>query len=151
MKTSSHLPFTILIAALATAPFCAHGESSSVRPSATGRFIDTTLAKMIAKPQPLYHLPTDAVTVGDDERGAWRTARQGVSAYLKIADGCRRPCAFCTIPAIKGTMKSRPRELILNEARALGSTGVRELVLIAQDLTDYGSDLGLKTCFAGHH
>jgi ribosomal protein S12 methylthiotransferase len=82
--------------------------------------------------------------VGDDEKGAWRTSTQGVSAYVKIADGCRRPCAFCTIPAIKGTMKSRPREAILAEAAGLAGEGVRELILIAQDLTDYGSDLGVK-------
>jgi ribosomal protein S12 methylthiotransferase len=105
-------------------------------------FIDTVRGR--AKPEPLYHLPTDAVTVGDDEKGAWRTAIQGVSAYVKIADGCRRPCAFCTIPTIKGTMKSRPREAILAEAAGLAREGVRELILIAQDLTDYGSDLGLK-------
>jgi ribosomal protein S12 methylthiotransferase len=96
------------------------------------------------RPEPLYHLPTDALTVGDDEHGAMRTALQGASAYLKIADGCRRPCAFCTIPAIKGTLKSRPPELILAEAQNLAASGLRELVLIAQDLTDYGSDLGLK-------
>jgi ribosomal protein S12 methylthiotransferase len=97
-----------------------------------------------AKPEPMYHLPSDVLTVGDDEKGAWRTSIQGVSAYVKIADGCRRPCAFCTIPAIKGTMKSRTPELILNEARNLAKEGVRELILIAQDLTDYGSDLGLR-------
>ena len=97
-----------------------------------------------SKPEPMYHLPTEAVTVGADEKGAWRTSIQGVSAYLKIADGCRRPCAFCTIPTIKGTMKSRAPELILNEARNLAKEGVRELILIAQDLTDYGSDLGMR-------
>ena len=97
-----------------------------------------------SKPAPLYHLPTDAVTVGSDEHGASRTAVQGASAYLKIADGCRRPCAFCTIPAIKGTMQSRPREAILSEARQMAANGVRELILIAQDLTDYGSDFGLR-------
>jgi ribosomal protein S12 methylthiotransferase len=105
-------------------------------------FIDRVRGR--AKPEPLYHIPSDALSVGDDERGAWRTAVQGVSAYVKIADGCRRPCAFCTIPAIKGTMKSRPRELILNEARDMAASGVRELILIAQDLTDYGSDIGMK-------
>lgn len=105
-------------------------------------FIDTVRGR--AKPEPLYHLPAEALTVGDDERGAMRTAKQGASAYLKIADGCRRPCAFCTIPAIKGTMKSRQPGLILDEARSLAAAGLRELVLIAQDLTDYGSDLGLK-------
>jgi ribosomal protein S12 methylthiotransferase len=105
-------------------------------------FIDRVRGR--AKPEPMYHIPEEAITVGDDEKGAWRTAIQGVSAYMKIADGCRRPCAFCTIPAIKGTMKSRPAELILNEARNLAREGVRELILIAQDLTDYGSDIGLK-------
>lgn len=96
------------------------------------------------RPEPLFHLPDEATTVGDDERGALRAARQGASAYLKIADGCRRPCAFCTIPAIKGTMKSRPPELIVDEARRLAQRGVRELILIAQDLTDYGNDIGLR-------
>jgi ribosomal protein S12 methylthiotransferase len=97
-----------------------------------------------ARPAPLFHLPDEATTVGDDERGVLRAAVQGPSAYLKIADGCRRPCAFCTIPIIKGTLKSRPPEQILAEARQLAERGVRELVLIAQDLTDYGSDLGLR-------
>ena len=105
-----------------------------------GRRADGTLNK----PEPMYHLPTEAVTVGEDEKGAYRTAIQGVSSYIKIADGCRRPCAFCTIPTIKGTMKSRRPELILGEAKHLVDQGVRELILIAQDLTDYGSDLGIK-------
>ena len=61
MKTPSHVPCAILVAAFATAPFCAHGESSSARPIATGRFIDTTLAKMIAKPQPLAPLQPNPV------------------------------------------------------------------------------------------
>lgn len=98
-------------------------------------------------PEPLYHLP-EASTVGSDERGAQRTAVQGASAYLKIADGCRRPCAFCAIPLIKGTAVSRPLEGILQEAAALQQAGVRELVLIAQDSTDYGHDFGLKNGLA---
>jgi ribosomal protein S12 methylthiotransferase len=68
---------------------------------------------------------------------------------LKIADGCRRPCAFCAIPLIKGTTVSRPPETILDEARRLQEMGVRELVLIAQDTTDYGHDLGMKDGLAG--
>ena len=106
-----------------------------------------------AKPEPMYHLPTDALTVGDDPTvspspiagpAVVRAAVQGASAYVKIADGCRRPCSFCSIPNIKGTMKSRPPQSILSEARTLADRGVRELILIAQDLTDYGNDLGLK-------
>ncbi len=92
-------------------------------------------------PQPLYHLP-EADTVGRDERGVLRVSRQGGSAYLKIADGCRRKCAFCAIPLIKGTLVSRPREAILAEARALQEAGVQEIILIAQDTTDYGHDRG---------
>jgi len=95
-------------------------------------------------PGPLYHLPGDALTVGSDEHGALRASVAGASAYLKIADGCRRPCAFCAIPLIKGTAVSRPVETILDEARRLRDAGVHELVLIAQDTTDYGHDLGLK-------
>ncbi len=95
------------------------------------------------QPGPLYHLP-EAATVGADERGMPRVAVQGASAYLKIADGCRRPCAFCAIPLIKGTAVSRPVESILGEARLLQENGVREIILIAQDTTDYGHDLGMK-------
>jgi ribosomal protein S12 methylthiotransferase len=69
---------------------------------------------------------------------------QGASAYIKVADGCRRPCAFCAIPLIKGTAVSRPVNAILDEARQLRDMGVRELILIAQDTTDYGHDLGVK-------
>src|SRR5262252_2620396 len=75
-------------------------------------------------PEPLYHLPENAVVVGSDEHGALRAAVQGKSAYLKIADGCRRPCAFCAIPLIKGTAVSRPVESILAEARQLEQAGV---------------------------
>ena len=95
-------------------------------------------------PEPIYHLPTEALTVGSDEHGARRVSKQGASAYLKIADGCRRPCAFCAIPLIKGTAVSRPIASIINEARVLRDQGVQELILIAQDTTDYGHDLGLK-------
>ncbi|MFZ5822176.1 MAG: 30S ribosomal protein S12 methylthiotransferase RimO [Chloroflexota bacterium] len=95
-------------------------------------------------PAPLYHLPDEAKTVGLDEQGALRASVAGASAWLKIADGCRRPCAFCAIPLIKGTAVSRPLETILDEARRLRDSGVRELILIAQDTTDYGHDLGLK-------
>ncbi len=89
-----------------------------------------------------YHLP-EAATVGRDEHNVLRAAIQGSSAYLKIADGCRRPCAFCAIPLIKGTLVSRPAETIVEEAQALEEMGIQELILIAQDTTDYGHDLGL--------
>jgi len=99
------------------------------------------------RPEPRYHLP-DSPTVGTDEHGALRVSVQGASAYLKVADGCRRPCAFCAIPLIKGTAVSRPLQSILAEARQMQEMGVRELVLIAQDTTDYGHDLGMKNGLA---
>ncbi len=95
-------------------------------------------------PEPLYHLPGDAKVIGLDERGVLRASVQGAYAYLKIADGCRRPCAFCAIPKIKGTAVSRPLEAIVGEARRLQEIGVQEVMLIAQDSTDYGYDLGMK-------
>jgi ribosomal protein S12 methylthiotransferase len=95
------------------------------------------------RPKPLYHLP-DVPTVGTDERGVLRAGIQGHSAFVKIADGCRRPCAFCAIPLIKGTAVSRPLEAILGEAKQLAKMGIHELNLIAQDTTDYGYDLGMK-------
>jgi len=101
-------------------------------------------------PAPLYHLPSDAATVGADPIGVQgespvlRASVAGASAYVKIADGCRRPCAFCAIPLIKGTAVSRPIASVVDEARRLRDRGVRELILIAQDTTDYGHDLGIK-------
>jgi len=94
-------------------------------------------------PQPVYHLP-ETPTIGTDENATLRASIAGGSAYLKIADGCRRPCAFCAIPLIKGTQVSRPMGSILADARRLVESGVRELVLISQDTTDYGSDLGMQ-------
>ena len=73
---------------------------------------------------------------------AARVAIQGPSAYLKIADGCSAPCAFCAIPLIKGPARSRPMEAILADARLLAQHGVQEVILIAQDTTAYGRDRG---------
>ena len=65
-------------------------------------------------------------------------------AYLRISEGCDHRCSFCTIPAIRGRFRSKPRELVLAEAEELVSAGVVELNLIAQDTTFYGRDLKLK-------
>ncbi|MFO7916821.1 MAG: 30S ribosomal protein S12 methylthiotransferase RimO [Anaerolineae bacterium] len=69
-----------------------------------------------------------------------RHAVTGGTAYLKIADGCDAPCAFCAIPLIKGPQRSKPEADILGEARELVAEGVREIILIAQDTTAYGRD-----------
>ena len=66
----------------------------------------------------------------------------GGSAYLKISDGCNAPCAFCTIPGFKGKLRSRPIEALIDEANALVEAGAKELVIVAQDTTDFGRDRG---------
>ncbi|WP_435137935.1 30S ribosomal protein S12 methylthiotransferase RimO [Formosa sp. A9] len=65
-------------------------------------------------------------------------------AYLKIAEGCDRPCSFCAIPLMRGKHKSTPIEDLVQEAEKLAANGVKELILIAQDLTYYGLDLYKK-------
>ncbi len=69
-------------------------------------------------------------------------------AYLKIAEGCDRPCSFCAIPLMRGSHKSTPIEQLVVQAEALAAKGVKELILIAQDLTYYGLDLYKKRALA---
>ncbi len=65
-------------------------------------------------------------------------------AYLKIAEGCDHPCSFCVIPQMRGKFRSRRFESVLREGENLARQGVRELVLVGQDTTSYGADLGLR-------
>ena len=69
------------------------------------------------------------------------------SAYLKISEGCNHRCGFCAIPLIRGGLRSRSMDSILDEARTLVARGVREINLIAQDLAAYGTDRGGKSLF----
>ncbi len=71
-------------------------------------------------------------------------ARRRGYAYLKVGEGCDNPCTFCTIPQMRGFQRSRTVESLVAEAKALESQGVSELVLISQDTTRYGEDLGMK-------
>lgn len=96
-----------------------------------------------ASTAPYIYLPS-VPDVGHDDHGLHRIAPQGASAYIKIADGCRRSCAFCAIPLIKGSLVSRPAPDILDDVRYLEDAGIQEIILIAQDSTDYGHDLGIK-------
>lgn len=70
------------------------------------------------------------------------------SAYLKVSEGCDHKCAFCIIPKIRGRHESRPLDDLVEEARRLAASGVREVNLIAQDLTAYGRDLEPRTSLA---
>jgi ribosomal protein S12 methylthiotransferase len=80
---------------------------------------------------------------GLEDEGRYERVRGGPPhvAYLKIAEGCDRPCAFCTIPAIRGPQRSRAPTSLVEEAASLVEGGARELVLVAQDTTAYGLDL----------
>ncbi|HEV3030187.1 MAG TPA: 30S ribosomal protein S12 methylthiotransferase RimO [Polyangia bacterium] len=63
------------------------------------------------------------------------------TAYVKIAEGCDRPCAFCIIPKLRGPQRSRDPESVVREARSFAAAGAKEICLVAQDLTTYGTDL----------
>ena len=69
-------------------------------------------------------------------------------AYLRIAEGCDNYCAFCAIPYIRGHYRSRSMENVVEEARELAAHGVKELIVIAQDITRYGTDLYGRPCLA---
>jgi ribosomal protein S12 methylthiotransferase len=113
----------------------------------TRRWMDILilLEKLLERetPQAIIHLPPSQ-TIGTDEQGVVRASIQGGSAYLKIADGCRHSCAYCAIPLIKGKTVSRPVDHIVRDAKVLQDQGIQEMILIAQDTTDYGSDLNMK-------
>ena len=80
-----------------------------------------------------------------EEDGARIPATPSYTAYLKIAEGCDHRCAFCIIPKLRGRYRSRTMESLLAEAKALADAGVKELIVIAQDITRYGTD------FNGEH
>lgn len=106
--------------------------------------IARVVKKIREKPAGPYLYFPETERIVDDEQGIPRAAVQGASAYLKIADGCDRGCAFCAIPAIKGPMVSRSVDQVIHDAIYLQDLGVKEIILIAQDSTAYGRDLGLQ-------
>lgn len=77
-----------------------------------------------------------------DEYTPRMRATRSHTAFIKIAEGCDRPCAFCSIPSMRGSFRSRRFGSIIEEARNLAKQGVKEVVLIAQDSSRYGEDLG---------
>ena len=76
--------------------------------------------------------------------GATPSSRKSHSAYVKIAEGCNRNCAFCAIPLMRGKQRSRPVASIMAEVQQLAEAGVKEINLISQDTVNYGVDLGLR-------
>lgn len=75
------------------------------------------------------------------EDGARLVSTPAYTAFLKIAEGCDNRCAYCVIPSLRGRYRSRPMESLLSEAKKLADDGVQELIVIAQDITRYGTDL----------
>jgi ribosomal protein S12 methylthiotransferase len=102
----------------------------------------TTLVKRLSANERVTMVGDPPCSIGWPFGDVLRFAVQGASAYLKIADGCSAPCAFCAIPQIKGPARSRPKEAILKDVRQLTSKGIKEIILIAQDITSYGRDRG---------
>jgi ribosomal protein S12 methylthiotransferase len=76
-----------------------------------------------------------------DDVAPRRRSQAGHTAYVKIAEGCDRPCAFCIIPKLRGPQRSRDVASVVREAQALAAAGTQEICLVAQDLTTYGRDL----------
>jgi ribosomal protein S12 methylthiotransferase len=93
---------------------------------------------------PVVTLGNQSATYLYDESTPRVLATPSHTAYVKIAEGCDRPCAFCFIPQMRGHFRSRRFGSVVAEARSLIEQGVKELVLVAQDSSRYGEDLGLK-------
>src|SRR4051812_41056616 len=91
---------------------------------------------------------TSRLPVFEDDRARLRLTPRHY-AYLRISEGCNQGCTFCTIPSIRGPMRSKPPEQILAEARELAADGAVELNLIGQDTTSYGFDIGYADGLAG--
>jgi ribosomal protein S12 methylthiotransferase len=104
------------------------------------------------EPQTLNHIPrqtkTNRLPVFEDDRARLRLTPRHY-AYLRISEGCNQGCAFCTIPSIRGLMRSKPIEQLLAEAKELAADGAVELNLIGQDTTSYGNDIGDASGLSG--
>ena len=95
-----------------------------------------------AKQLTITRIGNKSATYLYDEYTPRMRATQSHTAFIKIAEGCDRPCAFCSIPSMRGSFRSRRFGSIIEEARTLAKQGVKEVVLIAQDSSRYGEDLG---------
>lgn len=101
--------------------------------------IDEYVAKFIDNKERIIDTSYSDLNINDGKRIL--TTSFGSTAYLRISEGCSKNCTYCIIPKIRGTYRSRQKENILEEAKKLVSTGVREIIIIAQDTTMYGTDI----------
>ena len=113
----------------------------------TGSYTDvvTAVKELMAGERPEHFAPISEAY--DD--GARMVTTPPYTAYLKIAEGCSNGCAFCIIPKLRGRYRSRSMDRLLAEAKELEARGVKELIVIAQDITRYGMDLGDGSSLAG--
>jgi len=105
-------------------------------------------ARVNTRSLPVLPLGNQTATYLYDESTPRVLATPGHFAYLKIAEGCDRPCAFCFIPQMRGHFRSRRFGSVLAEAEQLAARGVKELILVAQDSSRYGEDLGERDALA---
>lgn len=96
------------------------------------------------KKKTFFNLPTYL----QEEATPRVNSQPGHRAYLKISEGCMKRCAFCAIPLIRGNLQSRKMDNIVNEAKLLAASGVKELIIISHDFTDYGWDIRRKDATA---
>src|SRR5918992_4481415 len=98
--------------------------------------------KVNTRSLPVLPLGNQTATYLYDESTPRVLATPGYTAFIKIAEGCDRPCAFCFIPQMRGHFRSRRFGSVLAEAQQLAAQGVKEIILVAQDSSRYGEDLG---------
>src|SRR5215204_419540 len=106
------------------------------------RIVEVTDEKSNFRELPLRPIGNKSATYLYDFDTPRFRATESHTAFIKIAEGCDRPCAFCSIPSMRGSFRSRRFGSIIEEARDLARQGVKEVVLIAQDSSRYGEDLG---------
>ncbi len=104
--------------------------------------------KINTRSLPVLPLGNQSATYLYDESTPRVLATPGYTAFVKIAEGCDRPCAFCFIPQMRGHFRSRRFGSVMQEATQLAKQGVKELVLVAQDSSRYGEDLGEQDALA---
>ena len=107
-----------------------------------GRILEAADENINFKDFPLSPIGNKSATYLYDFDTPRHRATESHTAFIKIAEGCDRPCAFCSIPSMRGSFRSRRFGSILKEAEDLAKQGVKEIVLIAQDSTRFGEDLG---------
>ena len=121
---------------------CLHRHQSDQRHS------DVCDPKTNTRALPIVQLGNQTATYLYDESTPRVLATPSHYAFIKIAEGCDRPCAFCFIPQMRGHFRSRRFGSIVAEAHQLAEEGVKELILVAQDSSRYGEDLGKQDALA---